>query len=849
MQAATTWRDFEGKTVDGKYYLQRLIGTGSFGAVFVADEVVADRLIRQVAVKLIEPEAAQTETQFAELIAAANLDHPALLRCIAPGQVEIEGRLLLSLVTELAQESLADRLRQGPLPAAGVEALAERLGGALAYLHSQPRPLVHRDVKPGNVLRVGQSWKLGDFGLLRAMPETGGGAVETRVGTPAYAPPESYEGLLSPGWDVWSFGILLYESLLGSLPFAASTPQQYRIAVASQEPTWPDSLPAPFDAILRGCLRRDPAQRWTMARVLAAFHATAPSAAMPSPDLAAGFYARLDAGTPVAAMPTVREVVVSLDRSADYRSIGEAIRSVEAGDRIRVRPGAYHETLLLDKEIEIVADGAPGSVVVEAKGAACLVVRTGKPTLRGLSLHSRTGVDGRRHYAVEITGGEPLLEDCDLLCGSQGVVSVQGVNARPILRRCRLHDGKTGGIVFMDQAAGTLEECEIDTNSGPGIVLRTAADPLIRACRIHSGRDAGVVVAEGGLGLFEDCNIYANVGPNVQISDNAAPTFRQCRIYEGQQAGVAARSGAQGLFEECDIFANGLTGVTLTQHANPVFRRCTLRDGRANGLTVSDGGQGLLEDCSVTGNAFAGIKVAKGGSPVLLRTSLFGGKRAGILVQAHGKATLTDCDLHTNLQAHAQVEAHGALLLRQCLLHDGAEAGARFAGEGRLEGCEIYANAGAGIEAPAGGSVVLRNCKLHHGHYPGLLVQGGEAVMEECDLYANAMSNAAVGDRGRLDMRRCTLRDSRQYGLLFWGGGTGQAEDCELSGNTLGGVHLNAAAHPLLQRCRLVRNGGFGFHASHQAEATFSHCDLRDNLLGPAHIEPPCRIINTESLF
>ena len=87
---ATSWRDFEGKTVDGKYYLQRLIGTGSFGAVFVADEVVADRLIRQVAVKLIEPEAADTEAQFAELIAAANLDHPALLRCIAPGQAELD---------------------------------------------------------------------------------------------------------------------------------------------------------------------------------------------------------------------------------------------------------------------------------------------------------------------------------------------------------------------------------------------------------------------------------------------------------------------------------------------------------------------------------------------------------------------------------------------------------------------------------------------------------------------------------------------------------------------------------------------------------------------------------------
>jgi F-box protein 11 len=845
---ATSWRDFEGQTVDGKYYLQRLIGTGSFGAVFVADEVVADRLIRKVAVKLIEPETSDTDAQFAELIVAANLDHPALLRCIAPGQVEIDGRLLLTLVTELAQESLADRLEDGPLQTTEVQGLAERLGGALAYLHSRPRPLVHRDVKPGNVLRVGETWKLGDFGLLRAMPEAGGASIETRVGTPAYAPPESYEGRLSPAWDVWSFGAMLYECLLGCLPFTATTPQQFRIAVASQEPNWPDSLPTPFDAILRGCLRRDPTQRWTMAQVLEALQTSPAPALSVSPALAAGFYTRLDIGTPVPVTPAPREVVVSADRSGDYRSIGEAIRSVAAGTRIRVHPGEYHETLLLDREVEIVAEGAPGGVVVEAKGAACLVVRMGNPILRGLALHSRAGVDGRRHFAVEIKGGEPLLEDCDLLCTSQGVVSVQGPNARPTLRRCRVHDGKTGGIVFSDQAAGTIEECEIDANAGPGLLLRTAADPIVRNCRIHGGRDAGIVIAEGGRGLFEACDIYGNVGPNVQLSDNATPIFRHSRIFEGQQAGITARSGAQGLFEDCEIYANGLTGVTLTQQANPVFRRCTLREGHANGLTVSDGGQGLLEDCSVTGNAFAGIKVARGGNPVLVRTSLFGGKRAGILVQAQGRATLTDCDMHTNPQANAQVESHGVLLLRQCLLHDSAGVGALFAGEGRLEGCEIYANAAAGLEVPAGGSLILRHCRVHHGRYPGLLVQGGEAIMEDCDLYANAMSNAAIGERGRLDMRRSSLRDSRQYGLLFWDGATGRIEDCEITGNTLGGVRLNASAHPLLQDCRINRNGAFGLHASHQAEATFARCDLRDNLLGAVHIEPPCRIVNTESI-
>ncbi len=844
MMQTRKWREWEGEEIDGKYHLQRLIGTGSYGAVFQADEVVADRLIRQVAVKLIEPADRHADAQFAELIAAANLDHPALLRCIAPGQAHIRETLLLYLVAELAQGSLAERLEGPPLAAGDVRALAGQVGSALDYLHSRARPLIHRDVKPGNILRVGENWKLGDFGLLRSVPEAGA-AAEALVGTPAYAPPESYEGGISPAWDVWSFGVLLYECLTGRLPFDATTTAQYRIQISSQEPSFPADLPAPFDLILRGCLQRSPTQRWSIAQVLETLNTNAPPSV--SRPLNPEFYERLNAVTPDTVAAAMNEVVVSLDRKGDYRSIGEAVRSVPAGTRILVRPGEYHETLLLDKAVEIAADGEPGSVVVEVKGAACLAVRGGAPLLRGLTLHSRGGVDARRHYAVEITGGEPRLEDCDILCTSQQGVNVQGANAKPHLSRCRIHDSKTGGIVFSEGAGGTLEDCAIFANGGPGVLLRTGADPILRDCRIYEGREAGVVIGEGGKGQFEGCDIHSHTGPNIQIGDGVAPHFRRCRIHNGQQAGILLKTGAQGLFEECDIYANVLTGVTLTHQANPTFRRCTLRDGYSNGLTVSDGGQGLLEECTVSGNAFAGIKVAKGGSPVLLRCTISGGRRAGIVVHAQGRAALTACDLHTNAQANAQVETHGYLLMRDCLLHDGGEAGVLFAGDGRMEQCDIYANAQAGVYVTIGGTPVLRHCRLHHGHYPGLLVHGGEAVMEHCELFANTMPNAAIGERGRLDMRHCRLYEGKQYGLLLWDGGTGRLDECDITGNTLGGVRLTQSANPIFQDCRILRNGGVGLQATHAAEATLHRCDLRENLLGPLHRDPQSRLYITES--
>ncbi len=845
---ARIWRELEGETIDGKYHLQRLIGTGSFGAVFQADEVVADRLIRQVAIKLIEPSLEHADAQFAELIAASNLDHPALLRGITTGQSRIQDKLLLTLVTELAQGSLADRLEEehGPLAPTEVRSIAAQIAGALDYLHSRARPLIHRDVKPGNILRIGENWKLGDFGLVQAAPEAGDPHANHQAGTPAYAPPESGEGALSTAWDIWSYGVLLYECLTGRLPFEASTPQQYRALTASHAVELPSDLPAPFDLILRGCLQRNPRLRWTAAQVLETLNTNAPPAIAHRSALSSEPNEQLKAGS--VGESVGQEFLVSREGKGDFRSIGEAIRSAEAGARIRVDPGEYHETLLVDKDIEIIAVGEPGAVVIDVKGAACLIIRTGKAVVRGLSLYSRGGADGRRHNSVDILQGELLMEDCDILCSSQAAVSVQGVGASPTLRRVRIRDSKTGGIVFFAGAAGVLEDCEISGNSGPGVLLGAAADPVLRDCVIHEGRDAGVVIGEGGKGSFENCNIHSHAGPNVQLSDGAAPLFSGCCIHHGQQAGLLIRSGAQGLFEECDIYANVLTGVTVAQSANPIFRRCLVRDGHSNGLTVADGGQGLFEDCTLSGNAFAGIKVTKGGNSALTRCIISGGRRAGIVVHAHGRAALTDCDLHSNAQANAQVEAHGTLVLRGCKIHDAGEAGVLFAGDGRMEGCDVYGNAQAGVDVPAGGTPVLRRCRLHHGHYPGLLVHGGGAVLEHCELFANAMPNAAVGESGRIDMRHCRLYDGRQYGLLLWAGGTGRIEDCELTGNTLGGVRLTQAVSPSFQDCQLVRNGGFGLQAAQASEAEFVRCDFRENLLGPVHLDPQSHIHVTESL-
>lgn len=111
------WNTLEGEVIEGKYHLRRLINSGGFGGVFEADEVVADKLIRHVAIKLIPPDPESADRQIQELTLAASLDHPCLLRCFAPGQCTVSNIVVLYMVMELAGSSVATELAKGPLTA------------------------------------------------------------------------------------------------------------------------------------------------------------------------------------------------------------------------------------------------------------------------------------------------------------------------------------------------------------------------------------------------------------------------------------------------------------------------------------------------------------------------------------------------------------------------------------------------------------------------------------------------------------------------------------------------------------------------------------------------------------
>src|SRR5207302_9171995 len=125
-----------------------------------------------------------------------------------------------------------------------------------------------------------------------------------------------------------------------------------------------------------------------------------------------------------------------------------------------------------------------------------------------------------------------------------------------------------------------LVDCDITSESLSCLVIHSStANPTIQRCKIHHGKSNGILVYEGGQGTIEDCDIFGNAGVGVLIRDRGKPVIRQCKIHDGEQGGIWAYDNGQGKVENCDIFGNGKAGVEISQKSNLTVQGSKVHDG------------------------------------------------------------------------------------------------------------------------------------------------------------------------------------------------------------------------------------------------------------------------------
>jgi WD40 repeat protein len=255
------------------YTLLKELGRGGMGVVYQARDL---RLNRLVALKMIlaggHAGPADLARFRAEAEAIARLQHAHIVQVFEVGEC---GGLPFFSLEFCSGGSLDKKLNGTPLPPQEAAALVELLARAMQAAHA--KGVVHRDLKPGNVLLAEDGTpKITDFGLAKKLDEAGRTATGAVLGTPSYMAPEQAGGdgkRIGPAADVYALGAILYETLTGRPPFRAATPLDTILQVVSAEPVPPrqlqPSLPRDLETICLKCLSKEPRKRYSAAADLA----------------------------------------------------------------------------------------------------------------------------------------------------------------------------------------------------------------------------------------------------------------------------------------------------------------------------------------------------------------------------------------------------------------------------------------------------------------------------------------------------------------------------------------------------------------------------------------------------
>jgi serine/threonine-protein kinase len=264
--------------LSGRYEIGDRLGSGGMSSVHQATDLILERT---VAVKILAEHLSDDE-RFVErfrreALAVAKLIHPNIVQVYDTGLDDGRHYIVMEYVQGRSGAQILQK--QGPLDAETTAEIGAQACAGLDYAHR--RGIIHRDVKPGNLMVVGgpvgggeMTVKLTDFGIARAVEQTRITQVGSVVGTAAYLSPEQVRGEeATPATDVYALGVVLYQFLTGRLPYEGSTLAELAVRQQNERPlppsTYNDEVPETLGAAVLRALEGDPARRYASASELA----------------------------------------------------------------------------------------------------------------------------------------------------------------------------------------------------------------------------------------------------------------------------------------------------------------------------------------------------------------------------------------------------------------------------------------------------------------------------------------------------------------------------------------------------------------------------------------------------
>jgi parallel beta-helix repeat protein len=206
---------------------------------------------------------------------------------------------------------------------------------------------------------------------------------------------------------------------------------------------------------------------------------------------------------PISTPQTTGDFIVS--PNGQYPTINSALKAAKDGDKIIVKTGLYRESIVLDKTVELIADGSP---IIEST-SDCITMETDYAVVKGFTLQCHAKEEDEM-VGVYIPQGKLVLESCDITCNSLACIQINNEETQAIIRHCKIHDGNKSGISIYDRATAQIEDCEIFDNAYSGIAIKTGGNPTIRRCKITNNGYGAIWVHKNGKATVEDCDLRGN---------------------------------------------------------------------------------------------------------------------------------------------------------------------------------------------------------------------------------------------------------------------------------------------------------------------------------------------------
>jgi F-box protein 11 len=740
-----------------RYRIEKLIARGGMGAVYKAVDQQTDKIVALKQSLVADPQLRKAFEREARIL--ARLRHP-VLPIVSDHFIDESGQfLVMQFIPGEDMGTVLNHQKKKFLSAGAIPWVlkwADQLLDALAYLHNQEYPIIHRDIKPQNIKITSRGEiKLLDFGLAKSAGDhTLRSAVQSVRGfTPQYAPLEQIQGTgTDERSDLYALAATLYHMLTGKAP-VDSLERVALVLGGRPDPLIPvhemnPLVPIELSMVIQQAMEQEKDHRFATAtamrtalRMASQTKEMASNKASQSSERNEHADARDDDESGSSGMQTIvappnnvpdrpvmlhpsdanqrtrdsglahpyQAIVVAQQGYGNYKTLGEAIANAQPGTRIIVHPGTYKEGLLIDKSVEIIGDGPVEKIIIENTGTHCIQMRTDYALVRGLTLKARTSLKESPFFAVDIPQGRLVLEKCAISSETRASVVIHGKTTNPILWQCTIHQSTGTGISFHSQARGVIEDCDIAENGIAGIGISQGSNPIIRKCTIRQNKQVGIYVGEKSTGTIEDCDIYSNERVGIEIKQESNPFIRWCKVHAQVKGyGIYVYDKGEGVIEECDIYDNTEAGIGIARGGNPFVRRCCIHDEKQRGIVTIDQGFGIIESCDVFNAVRMGIGIGKYANPIIRRCTIHHCKQNGMVIWDNGSGMIEECSISDNAMAGIEIGYQGNPVIRRCIITKNKNVAiiARKDSTGSVEECDLTDNK-RGAWSTEDGSLVL----------------------------------------------------------------------------------------------------------------------------------------------